>query len=618
MNRFTVFSLSFVAAVPLWGASVHVERVGGWAGARMNDCLEKSVKPADAEGFARIFEGKEEVRLWQTEFWGKWMHSAPVLAAYAGDDALKAKVAASVEIILAAQRADGYLGNYRDDAHLAHWDVWGRKYVMLGLLHQYDATGDRRCLDVAARSCDHLMSEVGPGKTAIHSVGNHRGMAAMSVLEPVMRLYSRTKEARYLEFARYIVGEMDNADDGPALISKALEGVDVGSRWPKPADWWNRDQGRKAYEMMSCYQGLLDYAVATGDRRVLDAVLKSAENILETEINIAGSGASFECWYHGRKRQVLPAFDMMETCVTTTWLRLAGSLLAYTGDVRWADAFERTFYNAFLASLAKDGSVFSKYCPLVGDRSSGSHQCGMKVNCCTANGPRGFVALLENLARVDGEGAVCIDIYAPSAFTAKTAGGITRFTVETDYPRGGRILVRVEPERSARFAVKFRIPRWTKGGGRYRAEVREWKKGDTVELVFDMSLRPVEFESHLAFERGPLVLARDPRFKDGSIHAPAVPLKGSDGLADLSKGLEGTAVETQWGAFYACTIPLRFGLDLGMKRTQTPRPVGFCDFASAASDWTADSDCRVWLIYPINEMGGEYYSYDPTDNKAEQ
>ena len=58
----------------------------------MNDCLEKSVKLADAEGFAHIFEGKEEVRLLQTEFWGKWMHSAPVLAAYAGDDALKAKL----------------------------------------------------------------------------------------------------------------------------------------------------------------------------------------------------------------------------------------------------------------------------------------------------------------------------------------------------------------------------------------------------------------------------------------------------------------------------------------------------------------------------------------------
>jgi DUF1680 family protein len=616
MNRVVLSAMPLLAAMSVSAASVKVERVGGWAGGRMKDCFENSVKTADAETFARVFDGKDETRLWQTEFWGKWMHSAPVLAAYAGDEALKAKIASSVEIVLAAQRSDGYLGNYRDDSHLAQWDVWGRKYVMLGLLHQYDATGDRRCLDAAARACDHLMTEVGPGRTPLHSVGNHRGMAAMSVLEPVMRLYSRTKEAKYLDFARYIVAEMDDAADGPALISKALAGIDVGSRWPKPADWWSREQGRKAYEMMSCYQGLLDYAVATGERRILDAVIKSAVNILETEINIAGSGASFECWYHGRERQVQPAFDMMETCVTTTWLRLIGSLLEHTGDVRWADAFERTFYNAYLASLSKDGSLFSKYCPLVGERSPGSYQCGMKVNCCIANGPRGFVALLENLARVDRDGAVCLDIYAPSVFTAETAGGSTRFTVETGYPRDGRILVRVEPERSARFAVKFRIPAWTEGGGRYRVEEREWKRGDTVELVFDMSLRPVEFKNHLAFEKGPLVLARDPRFNDGGIHAPAVPLKGSDGLADISKNLAAVPVDTSWGAFYACTVPLRFGLDLGMKRTQTPRPVGFCDFASAASDWTVDSDCRVWLVYPINEMESEYYSYDPTVGKS--
>ncbi len=582
-------------------AAVKVERVGGRVGERLRDCLERSVKAADADMYAKAFEGKGEKRWWQTEFWGKWMHGAVPLAAFSNDAALKAKIAASVEIILKAQRADGYLGNYRDDAHLVHWDVWGRKYVMLGLMLQYDATGDRRLLDAARRTCDHLMTEVGPGLRPIHSAGNHRGMAAMSVLEPVMWLYARTKDARYLDFAKYIVGEMDNAEDGPALISKAIAGVDVGSRWPKPQNWWSRSQGRKAYEMMSCYQGLLEYARATGDARALDAVMKSACNIRDTEINAAGSGASFECWYHGRRKQVHPAFDMMETCVTTTWLRLLGSLMDETGDPRWADEFERTFYNAYLASLSEKGDTFSKYCPLIGGRGRGAYQCGLPVNCCIANGPRGFVALLEHMAREEN-GGVCLDLYVPATFTAEAGGETVRFTVDTDYPRGGRVTVRVDPPREVRFALKLRIPAWEKDGGRYRMEERVWKPGDAVTLDFAMTLRPVEFERHLAFLRGPLVFARDARFGDGNIHASVVPLYGPDGLEDMKPRMVPSPVDTAWPSFFAFTVPLRLGLDLGTKRVQTPRAIGFCDFASAAGDWSAASDCRVWLEYPVDEM----------------
>ncbi len=162
--------------------------------------------------------------------------------------------------------------------------------------------------------------------------------------------------------------------------------------------------------------------------------------------------------------------------------------------------------------------------------------------------------------------------------------------------------VRVEPERDVRFALKLRIPAWEKGGGRYRVEDRVWRRGDTATLDFGMALRPVEFDGHLAFLRGPLVLSRDSRFGDGSIHAFAVPLRGSDGLEDMTDRLDPKPIATSWGSFAAFGISLRFGLDLGTKRVQTPRSVGFCDFASAAGDWSEGSDCRVWLEYPIDEM----------------
>ena len=77
----------------------------------------------------------------------------------------------------------------------------------------------------------------------------------------------------------------------------------------------------KAYEMMSCYQGLLEYYRLCGDKRLLDAAVATARSIIATEINVTGSGSAYECWYHGGTRETLPAYHMMETCVTTTWLR---------------------------------------------------------------------------------------------------------------------------------------------------------------------------------------------------------------------------------------------------------------------------------------------------------
>lgn len=44
-------------------------------------------------------------------------------------------------------------------------------------------------------------------------MGNHRGMAASSVLEPFTQLYVRTGEQRYLEFAKEIVRQWETPTD---------------------------------------------------------------------------------------------------------------------------------------------------------------------------------------------------------------------------------------------------------------------------------------------------------------------------------------------------------------------------------------------------------------------
>ena len=65
--------------------------------------------------------------------------------------------------------------------------------------------------------------------------------------------------------------------------------------------------------------GLLYAEESFGDRRCLDAVVTTAKNVIDDEINIVGGAASQELWYHGKVRQTHPYYRMNETCVVTTW-----------------------------------------------------------------------------------------------------------------------------------------------------------------------------------------------------------------------------------------------------------------------------------------------------------
>lgn len=593
-------------------------KIGGYLGQRLDACLEHNVKTTDGQYLTAVFKSRKETNTWQTEFWGKWMHSAVPLNRYSWDAGLKANIDASVKTLLSTQREDGYIGNYTDAAQLdGPWDVWGRKYTLLGLLHYFDLTGDQASLAAARRLADHLMTQVGPGRRDLYKVGAYHGMASCSVLEPIVWLYRRTGDARYLDFAGYVASQMEDPQDSARLVTQALKGVGVADRFPHPKSWWSWENGMKAYEMMSCYQGLIELYQVTGEPRLLDAAVAAAKDIMATEINAAGSGAAFECWYHGSTRETEPAYHMMETCVTTTWMRLCQTLLHVTRDPVWADQIEKSLYNALLAALSRDGATFSKYCPLEGLRGRGEDQCGMKTNCCIANGPRGFVVLLESILMADVD-AVMVNLYSESRAAVALPNG-NRITVEqkTDYPAGDTVTLVVTPSREAAFTLKLRIPAWSSKTsvavngepctgvmrGTYLPVARHWKAGDTVALKLELVGRCRMKDNHFALERGPITLARDVRFEDGEIHGVAAGL-------DVDKEVTLTPVAAPSGMWLAFTTPLRFGLNLEIEEAQRARSIHLCDFASAGNTWTEESAYRVWQRAALNVMRQPYVPYD--------
>ncbi len=565
-----------LSAIPL--SDVHL---AGRLGRAVDLCIRNRVFAQDTAKLVEPFRRRNERTCWQTEFWGKWFLSAAAACEYTGDPAWRERLHASTHELLSTQSADGYIGNYAEGSRLKGWDVWGRKYTLLGLLASYRMDGDPATLTGARRLADGLMAEVGPGKADIVKLGFYRGMPASSVLQPIMQLYVATGDDRYLRFAEYIVARW-GSPGGPELVKKALEDIPVGQRFPPPAKWWSWENGEKAYEMMSCYAGLIELYRATGWSRALEAAVKSCESIRDTEINVAGSGSAMECWYGGRAHQTETPERPMETCVSVTWMQLCANLLRATGDSQYGDEIERTAYNALLGAMRPDGSWFAQYSALAGARTTGELQCGMGLNCCVANGPRGIMLLPEVAVMIGADGPY-VNLYSDGVWNLKLPSGARcRLEMKTDYPLSGDVELHVNPEQPSSFPLLLRIPWWsdqttaTVNGapvsgvqhGGWAAIARRWGSGDRISLHLDMRGRVLTQQQHVAVARGPIALARDVRL-GGNIDAPVT--TGQMELHPMSPP-EGIAM-----AFAAADNTV------------------LCDYASAGNTWDARSRYRTWM-----------------------
>ena len=596
-------------------------RLKGFLGERLDKMIKGHVEGTDVDYITAPFLEKTETKgWWQSEFWGKYMHSAVPYAKYSGSPKIAADIKRGVARIIATQEKCGYIGNYPAELRCGEgWDVWGMKYTLMGLLHSYDYTKDADSLDAAKRLCDYVIAEIGPNSSRereLWQTGNWSGYASSSILEPVVWLYRRTNDRKYLDFASYIVKGMTEPESGPRLVDLALKGVSVADRndssYNSGSGWmYVCKHGRsKAYEMMSCYQGMLDYVEAAGEkskaeseelRNLRNAAIMTAEDIVREEINLAGGCACSEAWFHGAKKQHLPYARLQETCVTTTWMRLCERLLEVTDDPKWADELEKTFYNAYLGAMKPDGREFAGYTPLSGSRWHGQHHCYMHTDCCTANGPRGFLCFLRELCRNDGRTAT-FNFYASAL--------VQGFDMYSLYPRENT--VRIVSRTEGPLKMRLRIPAWSgktgvkvngvghKGvqAGTYFMISRDWKLGDIVEIAFDMPVVAHKLDHAVAFTRGPILLARDSRFADGDMMEPF-----RRGIKDGQRidGFTPIRVPSDdiWMAFSA-VLPI--GLHHENPEGANWAEVKFCDYASAGNLWRSDNFYRTWVPEEYNQF----------------
>lgn len=580
-------------------------QLGGWLGQRVRLNATRRLLNVDTEPLLAGFRHKPGSHPWIGEHVGKWLHAATLAWANNGEAALRAKLDRVAGALIDAQEPDGYLGTYPPDKrfalHAGHdWDVWSHKYCLIGLLTHHQYTGSPRSLKAARRAAD-LLQATFPAQRSILAAGTHLGMAATSVLEPIVMLYRLTGEPRDLAFARYLVKSWDEPG-GPALVASLL----AGRPMPQVANG-------KAYETLSNLVGLCELARLTGEQAPVRAVLAAWQDIVDKRLYATGTTSQFEHFQADHDLRDSEFQHVGETCVTTTWIQLNLALLQLTGEARFADELERSFYNHLTAAQHPDGDDWCYFTPLDGRKTYDSG-----ITCCHSSGPRGL-ALAPMAAYLTGQEAghavLRVNTFEPSQATLRLDGRQVTVEQRSEFPFRGEAVLTLRLARPARFALKVRVPSWaqpfdmpgaTLRDGWAEIPVRRWNDGEQIRLGFQLAPRllagtatPEPTATHepsamgrAALAWGPFVLAHEqPPSPGGGEAGVALPAPRRLGLTSASVAL--------FTPLLARERALRFETEVDARTPMAPqaasRRAGFLPFADAGA---GSSRLGVWLRAP--------------------
>lgn len=501
-------------------------RLEGWIGRRAASNAANRLAKVDTDRLLEGYRRRPGRQAWDGEHVGKWLHAATLAWVNTGDPALREKLDRTAALLAQCQLEDGYLGTYVPEKRWTSWDVWAHKYNLLGLLTYVRYTGNQAPMTTCRRMADLLCRTFGdgPGQRDIIPCGEHVGMAPTSVLEPMVLLHRMTGEQRYLDFCAYLLRAWEQPN-GPRIISTLLAAKRV-----------DRVGNAKAYEMLSCLNGALEYhRTVGGDRRILDACLLAWQDIVDKRLYLTGAASSRE-HFHGDFE--LPNADNVgETCVTVTWLQFNAHLLRLTGEARFAEQLERVVLNQLLGAQRPDGAAWGYYVQMEGKKPYSSTLDG---HCCLSSGPRG-VALIPTFALSADADGVVVNLYDEgTARLVLRDGTAVALTLRTQYPRDGRIALALHPDAGKSFAVKLRVPAWCRsasfrvngerldaapGPDGYASIRRAWNAGDRLDVAFDLEARVIPGDhanaGKVAVLYGPLVLAADEALLEGDVRSLA-------------------------------------------------------------------------------------------------
>lgn len=404
---------------------------------------------------------------WSGEFWGKLEISGCRVYEYTKDEKLLDFLKQSAHRVLSYAREDGYVNSYKDSSNVFapsapearalvgwdcdwNWNIWCRKYTLWGLIECGVLTGDSELIDGAHKLAVQLIDELKNKGININDTGtaSFHGVPSASIMKPMILLYKITNDKKLLDFCLSIADDWDRADGRcPNLIRNALSRKPVHEWYPSSQNW------AKAYETMSCYEGLTELYRVTGNEKYLNAVQAFYELLKEHESNVLGSVGFGDIFANAAK--IENAYS--EPCDVIHWIRLCTELFSLTGKPCYMDSVEKAFYNAYLAGFSDEGKWGMRRVRTSGRHAPAWGQSSCKYNhCCVDNMPRGYLNVTSStvMESANEQGVIYINQYCP--FESVVCGENVKISCSDGYLSGGKITFTIDSK--IPLMLNIRIP----------------------------------------------------------------------------------------------------------------------------------------------------------------
>ena len=442
-------------------------------------------------------------------------------------------------LVAAAQEPDGYLYTFRtmNPKHTHEWagtkrwekeedlshELYNLGHMVEGAIAHYQSTGKRNFLDIAIKYADCAVREVGDKPGQIMVVPGHQ-IAEMAL----SKLYVLTGDIKYLNFAKLLLDKRGRT-----------ERKEEYSQSHKPVLEQDEAVGH-AVRATYMYTGMADVAALTGDTAYIHAVDRIWNNIVNKKLYITGGiGATGNGEAFGKNYELPNMSAYCETCAAIANVYMNYRLFLLHGDAKYFDVLERSLYNGLISGVSLDGGGFFYPNPL---ESIGQHQRQpwFGCACCPSNICR-FIPSVPGYVYAVHSSDVYVNLFMSNHSDLKVNGKAVELKQSTNYPWTGDVNLEVSPKGKQDFTIKIRVPGWVQGNvvpgnlysytdkktlgytvkvnGKVVASTiekgyfsinRAWKKGDKVEVHFDMEARTVKANPAVEADRGKIAVERGP------------------------------------------------------------------------------------------------------------
>lgn len=469
----------------------------------------------DAPWISTILKGKEKPSTIFNTF-GQWLGAFARMYKATNDDTVLDKLDYLLNEWGKTIGKDGYFF-YGTNPNAFHYEF---DKVAGGLVDIYEYTGEKDSLDYLARITQWAKTNLNKrrisptpdhGTGGDYSGGEDADSEWYTLPENLYRAYLLTGDSAYKDFARI---------------------------WHYETYWRNLLEkkhcmtGYHAYSHVNTLSSAAMAYAVTGDTSYLNTIVNAYEILQKTQVFATGGygpGEHMANEYGSLGNSLYLQENTFETpCGSWAAFKLARYLIMFTGKAHYGDWIEKLLYNGIGAALpmGKEGKTYyySDYRVTGGKKKY--HFSTWP--CCSGTYPLA-VTDYHNIIYFKDEESLYVNLFVPSQVKWNKEGKSVTLIQDTDFPKTGKVSLRISTSEPVTFFLKFRVPTWAKDSvsvkvnkksfsgdwkpGEWGKVERRWDDGDILEIELPLHLYFLPVNNYhpnlAALMYGPVVLVAD-------------------------------------------------------------------------------------------------------------